>query len=438
MASTVIVGLGLSGLACALELTRRDMSFVAFEKESRPGGLARTDAVDGFQFDRGPHILLKVPRELASLFAALPGLDLVDRSGRSCIAFGAGLAHVVPVPFQRNLNWLPFSERFRILYDLTVGKTPRQPVSYREFAIERCGERVFELFLDGYESKRLRFSLDDIPPDWTARIDVPSLRSLLSPRRTAASAGNGQAESQFQYPRSGGIEALPRAIAAMLPQDKLHCGNPLVEIDLRARQVVLAHGAPVPYEHLVLSLPLPEIVRLIKDPPEALTRAAAHLIYASVYVVSFGIEGQVPPWTVMRFPGPDVGFYRLSIPSAYADGIAPEGASVVMTEISHHPTRHPISPRQAVDQCREGLMLLGLITGKQKILVERIEDIRYAHVIWNQETRSSVRFILDYLKDRSVFACGKYGQWRDMLMTHSMLSGTEAAREIDALIAAAT
>jgi len=43
MASVIVAGLGISGLGCALELAKSGVEFAAFEKELRPGGLARSE-----------------------------------------------------------------------------------------------------------------------------------------------------------------------------------------------------------------------------------------------------------------------------------------------------------------------------------------------------------------------------------------------------------
>src|SRR3974390_2255558 len=48
-----VVGAGLSGLACALRLTRAGYSVRVVEAESGPGGRARTDWHEGRPVDRG-------------------------------------------------------------------------------------------------------------------------------------------------------------------------------------------------------------------------------------------------------------------------------------------------------------------------------------------------------------------------------------------------
>ena len=54
----VIVGGGLSGLCCALELYRNGVSFLLVEATDRVGGRVKTDQCDGFLLDRGFQVLL--------------------------------------------------------------------------------------------------------------------------------------------------------------------------------------------------------------------------------------------------------------------------------------------------------------------------------------------------------------------------------------------
>jgi phytoene dehydrogenase-like protein len=57
-ADVVIVGAGLAGLACAVDLYRRGLEVVVLEASDGVGGRVRTDVVDGFQLDRGFQVLL--------------------------------------------------------------------------------------------------------------------------------------------------------------------------------------------------------------------------------------------------------------------------------------------------------------------------------------------------------------------------------------------
>jgi len=54
----IIVGAGVAGLACALDLTRAGLRVQVLEASDAPGGRMRTDVVDGFRLDRGFQVLL--------------------------------------------------------------------------------------------------------------------------------------------------------------------------------------------------------------------------------------------------------------------------------------------------------------------------------------------------------------------------------------------
>jgi protoporphyrinogen oxidase len=215
MSEIVIVGLGVSGLACAVELARAGIPFVAFERADRPGGLARTDRVGDFSFDHGPHILLGISPPLESLFASLD-LHLVRSVTSSSIVLNGRRPRVVPTPFQRNLNHLPFGARAALLSDALVRllRPSTPPRSYADYARQQCGDGIYERFIRRYESKRLRFPLDEIAAEWATRLPPASLASLVLPKWiTARRSGSSGSDATFFYPGAGGIEALPRAMA---------------------------------------------------------------------------------------------------------------------------------------------------------------------------------------------------------------------------------
>lgn len=78
----VIVGAGMAGLSCALQLTRRGVDVVVLEASDAVGGRIRTDRVDSMRLDRGFQLLNPA-------YPALRGmvdLDALDLKG-----FGAGV-----------------------------------------------------------------------------------------------------------------------------------------------------------------------------------------------------------------------------------------------------------------------------------------------------------------------------------------------------------
>jgi hypothetical protein len=78
----VIVGAGMAGLSCALQLTRRGLDVVVLDSSDAVGGRIRTDRIDGMQLDRGFQLLNPA-------YPALRGV--VDLDALDLNAFGAGV-----------------------------------------------------------------------------------------------------------------------------------------------------------------------------------------------------------------------------------------------------------------------------------------------------------------------------------------------------------
>ena len=71
----IIVGAGVSGLACATELLRGGESdFQILEASEKPGGRVCTDEVDGFLLDRGFQVYIEEYPEVCSYSCHLPYL----------------------------------------------------------------------------------------------------------------------------------------------------------------------------------------------------------------------------------------------------------------------------------------------------------------------------------------------------------------------------
>ena len=73
--SVLVVGAGLSGLACARLLQDQAIDFVVVESADAVGGRMRSDQVQGFILDRGFQVLLTAYEEL-NRQADLNALDL--------------------------------------------------------------------------------------------------------------------------------------------------------------------------------------------------------------------------------------------------------------------------------------------------------------------------------------------------------------------------
>lgn len=98
----VIIGAGLAGLRCALDLQRAGLDVTVLEAADQVGGRIRTDEVDGFRLDRGFQVLLTAyPEAVAAL--DYDHLDLRPFYPGALVHFD-GAFHRVADPFRRPLD----------------------------------------------------------------------------------------------------------------------------------------------------------------------------------------------------------------------------------------------------------------------------------------------------------------------------------------------
>jgi len=95
----IVIGAGVSGLVCALELTRLGLSVQILEASDDVGGRVRTDVVDGFRLDRGFQVLLTAYPE-ARRWLSYDGLQLHTFEPGAVVYCEGGL-HRISDPMRR-------------------------------------------------------------------------------------------------------------------------------------------------------------------------------------------------------------------------------------------------------------------------------------------------------------------------------------------------
>ena len=112
------------------------------------------------------------------------------------------------------------------------------------------------------------------PAEWVSRyIPVPDVTQVIGGAIGVPQEGLGY-NASFLYPRAGGIDALPRRLAAGLPAGtEVLLGSDVEAIDPGRRRVKLTAEADWrDYHALISTIPLPELVRRIVGAPAEVSR----------------------------------------------------------------------------------------------------------------------------------------------------------------------
>jgi len=425
----VILGAGLTGLSTALHLRRQP--YVLAEREQRVGGKARSERRDGYTFDVTGHWLHLRDDRVRALVRELfdPG-QLVEIERRTGV-YTHGV--MLPYPIQANLGGLPTELVRDCLVDFVDARTRQArpdvpaPRSFREFVEARFGRGMADLFFVPYNTKLWGVGPEQLTPDWASRfIPLPDTEQVIAGALGLRQEGLGY-NVRFSYPRAGGIDHLPEAMAARLrgrDPEGIRVGCSAEEIDVVGRRVKL-HGEDdwLAYRALVSTIPLPQLVARTPAAPAEVRDAAASLRWVSWRYLDIATR-RAPPihehWVYV--PQPHIPFFRVGVYTNALPAMAPPGAGSLYVELADRQGTPdmPTIVRHLVE--------LGALHEADDVVFHQLREIECAYVLFDDACAEATATIHGWLAEvGAVRSCGRYGAWVYNSMEDSIIQGMEAA-----------
>jgi protoporphyrinogen oxidase len=422
-APVVILGGGLTGISTAYHLKR---PWLLLEKETRLGGHARTDETQGFHFDKTGHWLHlrdQYTKELVNQL--LPG-ELVPVARKARIFSHGALTRY---PFQANLYGLPPAVISECLLDFLRARADPSSLeparNFEDFCLKNFGAGISRHFMIPYNSKLWGVHPREITAEWCARfVPLPKLDDVVKGAVGDVAPELGYNVS-FLYPRQGGIETLTRALVSRISGGEVLLSTAVERIDLRARTVGFA-GETRPYHAIVATIPLPEIVARLAEPPRAIEEAASKLRCTPVRYLNVATKSSPrADFHWIYVPEEKYPFYRVGIYTNAVPAMAPPGRGSLYVELSD---RGPL-PRvdDIMPDVARALAAAGAINSADDVLFAELKELKYAYVVFDDNYYSAVDMIIKYLESNDVFPRGRYGSWIYNAMEDSILAGREVA-----------
>lgn len=423
MEGVVILGAGLSGLGCALSLPESRI----FEASDHAGGHAFSHEIDGMHFDEGAHIChSKDERYLQMIYAQAGKINKVN----PCRATNFWHGQWVNYPVQNHLSELPLQVRIPALTDLVmahVKKEATKPKNYHEWCLMQYGEYLTENFYAEYTKKYWRIPMKDLATDWLAGRLLPAKIPALIAGAFSPQGEDQAAFATFHYPAQGGYFQFFKSLYGKL---KILYRERAMEIDTKSQTVTFASGRRESYEYLASSIPLPELVMMVKNAPSTLRTAAGQLRHTKLLCVNILVKRQElikHHWFYIY--DKEIEASRVSVPSNLAPRSCAQGITALQAEIFRRGDE-----RLEVDAIVEKTItqlsqLLGFNPCTELISATPVL-VPYAYVISDHNRQKAVPFILSWLREHKIYTMGLYGKWKFIWSDAAFRSGEVTAKEI--------
>ena len=423
MNKTIILGAGIAGLSAAYHLKEKGISSIVYEQDKDWGGLCGNFTVDGFRFDRFVHLSFAPDEYTQKMFAGTHGMH-------EHIPYPTNYYHGywIKHPAQNNLHPLPTEEKIKIINDFV--HRPQMEVSqikdYEQWLRCQYGNYFAEHFPFAYTRKYWGVEPHELETKWVGiRMSSPDLSEVLRGAFEAQDKCFYYAKV-MKYPQSGGFKSILNTIAQ---GTDIRLEHQVCRIDTHEKRVYFSNGTSSEYSHLISSLPLPEIIKMLPDVPSAVKQAAADLRYTCGYEVSLGFKRpDIAKHLWFYIYDEDIPPARVYSPSLKSADNAPAGCSSLQAEIFFANGSNIPSPRQMLDTTIDKLINMGIFKAED-LIVKDIRFENFANIIFDQNIYHNRKIVLDYLHQQHIYSIGRFGKWEYFWTFQAFADGKNLAEQ---------
>lgn len=424
-----VIGSGLAGFGASHRLRAEGVGAVLYEKNSYHGGHSSTHHMNGFIFDEGPHVSFTKDERIRGLFAeSVQGQYKIVDAKISNYWKGYWIKH----PAITNLYGLPPDLMVSILRDFVERPIESEASirNYEDWLVACYGRTYAETFPMQYTRKYHTTTAGNMSTEWVGpRLYQAKLEEVLH-GAFSPTTPNIHYVQEYRYPAENGFVSFLELFRA---QSDIQRNHHVVKIDPRARELHFRHGPVVRYEHLISSVPLPDLIPMITGAPKEVLEASQKLSCTSLVLVNIGIDRpDVSDASWLYFYDDDMPFSRISFPRTFSTSTVPEHASAIQCEVYFSKKYRPLNraPEEYIEPVIDGLRRCGLIREDDKILLRKAMFVPYANIVFDLDREAALRIVHGYLDDLGIAYCGRYGDWGYLWTDTTFLSGEDAAQRV--------
>lgn len=418
MVKNLIIGAGLSGIACAYYLGD---DYLVLEKDDTPGGYCRTIPNSEYVWDYAGHFYHFRTEKYKKLFMGLVDEDQIVRQKKDTKIYYKG--KLIDYPFQTNIHQLEKEEFIECLYDLYFRDEKAEFDNFLDMLYAKFGKAITEKFLKPYNEKLYAVDLHSLDKDAMGRFfPYADFKQVME------SMGNKAKETyndDFMYLKKGTGYFIDR-LFERIDRNKVRLGTEVKKIDRKNKCVETSEGEKIYYENLINSVPFNNFLEMLNE--KEWDKKAEKLSYNKVLVLNLGFDSPSPKYKKehwVYFPDKNLNFYRIG----FYNNILGQSKLSVYVEIGFPRDKEDINVGEELDKALKGMRKVGIIDEEMRLADKNVllMDPAYVHVA---EEEAIKKYFEEFEKD-NIYMLGRYGRWTYNCMEDCISLADELANRLN-------
>ena len=415
-----IIGGGLSGLG--FFLTEENSQI--YEMSAKIGGHAKSRKFKDYYFDEGAHI----NHSKNKLWLDFINKDNINTRKSEVRNFHKGIFFGYPI--QSHLGHLKNIDKVRYINSFIISQVANAKVelkNYRDWCIAHYGIELSQDYYRVFTKKYWRTSMENLSVDWLkGRLIKSDFRDVLNGAFEIKSKDKS-VFSYFKYPKKGGFENF---FDKEYDYNRIKLNHKVTSIDLNNRIIEFNNEHTESFDTIINSMPLPELVKITKNVPSEVAKAAEELLFTSLIQLNVVVNRDMcditdTTWFYVYDETTDIA--RVSIIDNLTS-INNKDTIAFQVEIFRRNDEDYNVNEISIKGIRDLCQILKI--NEDAILDYETMFIKYAYVISDMRRAINVKLIEDYYESNKVFGVGLYGRWNYVWSDVAFQSGVDMAKKL--------
>jgi protoporphyrinogen oxidase len=410
-----IIGAGVSGISSAILLEKysnHSIKPTILESESSIGGHSSSFYIDGFTFDKGPHILFSKDQEILDFLVKALGENVVKSKRNSRVYIDS---NYVLYPLENNLHSISPKLASDIIIEI-LSLSDRldllsKPKNLDEWFRLNFGDILTELYFKPYNEKIWNIDFKKLSMLWADRIPLPSKEDII--RGAIGDVRDGYVHQlYFYYPMMGGYSAIPNSLIKHF-SGSLELNCPIDKILIKNSKIkVKTKQSEMEYDSLISTMPVKNLIEIVDGVDSEIVRLCKELIVNPMYILSFGFKGEIGhTMSASYYADPKYLVNRVSFPKNFSATTCPLDSYSVQAEITlkQGSSSDRYENQFLIDDTLKMLKETSAIPENAIPLFSKVDFFENAYVVYDVDYEHKIDIIKKYFEEKNIYLLGRFG-----------------------------